>query len=54
MEFLTKTSYINSMKELSSSENSKFVIYPAEMPSGNTNAMEKINEVPNIYQSYGI
>jgi len=42
MEFLTKTSYINSMKELSSSENSKFVIYPAEMQSGNANAMEKI------------
>jgi len=30
------------MKEVSSSENSKVGIYPAEMQSGNTNAMEKI------------
>jgi regulator of protease activity HflC (stomatin/prohibitin superfamily) len=44
MEFLTKNSYINSMKELSSSENSKFVIYPAEMQGGGsgTTPIEKI------------
>ncbi len=41
MEFLTKTSYINSMKELSSSENSKFVIYPSEMQNG-ASAMDQV------------
>ena len=30
MQFLTKTAYIDSMKELSSSKNSKFVLYPTE------------------------
>jgi regulator of protease activity HflC (stomatin/prohibitin superfamily) len=30
MQFLTKTAYIDSMKELSSSSNSKFVLYPTE------------------------
>ena len=30
MQFLTKTAYIDSMKELSSSANSKFVLYPTE------------------------
>ncbi len=30
MEFLTKNAYIDSMKELSTSENSKFVIYPSD------------------------
>ncbi len=39
MEFLTRTSYIDSMRELSSSENSKFVVYPSEMQNG---AMEKV------------
>jgi regulator of protease activity HflC (stomatin/prohibitin superfamily) len=40
MEFLTKTSYIDSMRELSSSENSKFVVYPSEMQ--NSTAIEKV------------
>jgi regulator of protease activity HflC (stomatin/prohibitin superfamily) len=31
MNFLTSTSYIDSMKALSSSENSKFVVYPSEI-----------------------
>lgn len=31
MHFLTSTSYIDSMKELSSSSNSKFVLYPADI-----------------------
>ncbi len=31
MSFLTKTSYIDSMRELSTSENSKFVVYPADI-----------------------
>jgi len=31
MEFLTKTSYIDSMSKLSSSSNSKFVLYPSEV-----------------------
>jgi len=31
MQFLTSTSYIDSMKELSSSSNSKFVLYPADV-----------------------
>jgi len=31
MEFLTKTSYIDSMRELSASTNSKFVLYPSEV-----------------------
>lgn len=31
MQFLTSTSYIDSMKELSSSSNSKFVLYPADI-----------------------
>jgi len=31
MEFLTKTSYIDSMSKLSSSANSKFVLYPSEV-----------------------
>jgi len=39
MEFLTKTSYIDSMRELSSSENSKFVVYPSEMQNS---AMDKV------------
>ncbi len=30
MQFLTKTAYIDSMKELSTSSNSKFVLYPTE------------------------
>ena len=30
MQFLTKTAYIDSMRELSSSANSKFVLYPTE------------------------
>jgi regulator of protease activity HflC (stomatin/prohibitin superfamily) len=30
MQFLTKTAYIDSMKELSSSNNSKFVLYPTD------------------------
>jgi len=31
MQFLTKTAYIDSMKELSSSSNSKFVLYPTDV-----------------------
>ncbi len=31
MQFLTSTSYIDSMKELSSSSNSKFVLYPSDI-----------------------
>jgi len=31
MQFLTKTAYIDSMKELSSSTNSKFVLYPTDV-----------------------
>lgn len=31
MQFLTSTSYIDSMKQLSSSNNSKFVLYPADI-----------------------
>ena len=31
MQFLTSASYIDSMKELSSSENSKFVLYPSDV-----------------------
>jgi regulator of protease activity HflC (stomatin/prohibitin superfamily) len=31
MEFLTKTSYIDSMSKLSSSTNSKFVLYPSDV-----------------------
>ncbi len=31
MQFLTSTSYIDSMKELSSSSNSKFVLYPSDV-----------------------
>jgi len=31
MQFLTSTAYIDSMKELSSSSNSKFVLYPADV-----------------------
>lgn len=31
MNFLTSTSYIDSMRALSSSENSKFVVYPSEI-----------------------
>jgi len=31
MQFLTKTAYIDSMKELSSSANSKFVLYPTDV-----------------------
>jgi hypothetical protein len=31
MQFLTKTAYIDSMKELSSSNNSKFVLYPTDV-----------------------
>ncbi len=39
MEFLTKTSYIESMRELSTSENSKFVVYPADIQNS---GMEKV------------
>ena len=39
MEFLTKTSYIDSMRELSTSENSKFVVYPADIQNS---GMEKV------------
>jgi regulator of protease activity HflC (stomatin/prohibitin superfamily) len=38
MQFLTKTAYIDSMKELSSSSNSKFVLYPTDVQQ----PMEKI------------
>jgi regulator of protease activity HflC (stomatin/prohibitin superfamily) len=38
MNFLTSTSYIDSMKALSSSENSKFVLYPSDVQ----NPMDKI------------
>jgi len=38
MQFLTKTAYIDSMKELSSSSNSKFVLYPTDTQQ----PMEKI------------
>ena len=31
MQFLTKTAYIDSMKELSTSSNSKFVLYPTDV-----------------------
>lgn len=31
MQFLTKTAYIDSMRELSSSSNSKFVLYPTDV-----------------------
>ena len=31
MNFLTSTSYIDSMRALSSSDNSKFVVYPSEI-----------------------
>ncbi len=38
LEFTKSLDYINSMKNLSSSENAKFVIYPSEMQNG----MEKV------------
>lgn len=38
MQFLTKTAYIDSMKELSSSSNSKFVLYPTDVQQ----PMEKV------------
>lgn len=38
MQFLTKTAYIDSMRELSSSANSKFVLYPTDVQQ----PMEKI------------
>jgi len=38
MQFLTKTAYIDSMKELSSSANSKFVLYPTDVQQ----PMEKV------------
>jgi len=38
MQFLTSTAYIDSMKELSSSSNSKFVLYPSDVQQ----PMEKV------------
>ena len=38
MQFLTSTSYIDSMRELSASENSKFVLYPTDVQQ----PMEKV------------
>jgi regulator of protease activity HflC (stomatin/prohibitin superfamily) len=47
MEFLTKTSYIDSMSKLSSSSNSKFVLYPSEVEK----PMEKIMSAEYMSQA---
>jgi len=47
MQFLTKTAYIDSMKELSSSANSKFVLYPTETDQ----PMQKIMNAEYMSQS---
>jgi regulator of protease activity HflC (stomatin/prohibitin superfamily) len=47
MNFLTSTSYIDSMRELSSSENSKFVVYPSEIG----NSMDKMVSTQYMSQS---
>ncbi|NOZ89741.1 MAG: SPFH/Band 7/PHB domain protein [Epsilonproteobacteria bacterium] len=49
MEFLTKTSYIDSMSKLSSSSNSKFVLYPSEVQK----PMEKIMSAEYMSQAMG-
>lgn len=47
MNFLTSASYIDSMKALSSSENSKFVVYPSEIQ----NSMNKMTSMEYMSQS---
>jgi regulator of protease activity HflC (stomatin/prohibitin superfamily) len=47
MNFLTSSSYIDSMKALSSSENSKFVLYPSDV----RNPMDKIMSSEYMSQS---
>lgn len=49
MQFLTSTSYIDSMKELSSSSNSKFVLYPADVQR----PMEKVMNAEYMTQAMG-
>jgi len=44
MQFLTKTAYIDSMKELSTSSNSKFVLYPTDVQE----PMEKVMKAEYI------
>ncbi len=47
MQFLTSASYIDSMKELSSSENSKFVLYPSDVHQ----PMDKVMNAEYLSQS---
>ncbi len=49
MEFLTKTSYIDSMSKLSSSKNSKFVLYPSEVEK----PMDKIMSAEYMSKAMG-
>ncbi len=47
MQFLTSASYIDSMRELSSSENSKFVLYPSDVHQ----PMEKVMNAEYLSQA---
>jgi len=49
MDFLRSTSYIDSMKELSSSDNSKFILYPSDVQ----NPMDKIMSAEYMSQAMG-
>jgi len=50
MQFLTKTAYIDSMKELSSSNNSKFVLYPTDVqqPMQKVMGAEYMSRTPDL------
>jgi len=50
MQFLTSNAYIDSMKELSSSENSKFVLYPSDVdkPLDKVVTSEYLNKLNKI------
>ena len=48
MQFLTSASYIDSMKELSSSENSKFVLYPSDVHQ----PMDKVMNAEYLSQAH--
>jgi len=49
MQFLTSTAYIDSMKELSSSTNSKFVLYPSDVQQ----PMDKVMNAEYMARSMG-
>lgn len=51
LEFLREIDYIHSMKNLSSSENAKFVVYPSGNTTGGTQSIDKVMSTEYMSQA---